>query len=453
MKKLLLLLLTTWYINAIAEPIFIITSDNVNVREKPITGKVIGKVGKCNSFQGGWYTDVEGWTGIQLPGLDGYISEKFVKEIPEVAFTRAMLGDYMGEQASENTSYSLGTLEEKDGVIVLYITDYTAPDESGFRGHISHVYAGEPDVCGINFTHYLYPYREDIPVKQQMTSGSALNVTYRFTATGDGELRSYDRILTLQESAGIKSKPATERDLFDLKGNVKQMAHARIFVKDESESELQQPASTNEDEENYYDDFDPVLDFVNVMLFSPDGFITEYVALNPEDNSKIKHLTYNSNGNAVSVSAVDDPESFSATYLRSAGDFGLYYKGEGKQQLKYLDDETGKWIKGDINELWIGETIPIQNGEKLTNYYRNSFNPPFISEAKDVDYVSITNNYNPTSDFPSSVIIGYSFGGEGLTIKADVKILETDSHGNWTKRQLISGGKLICAEVREISYY
>lgn len=450
MKKLLLLLLTTWYINAIAEPIFIITSDNVNVREKPITGKVIGKVGKCNAFQGGWYTDVEGWTGIQLPGLDGYISEKFVKEIPEVAFTRAMLGDYMGEQASENTSYSLGTLEEKDGVIVLYITDYTAPDESGFRGHISHVYAGEPDVCGINFTHYLYPYREDIPVKQQMTPQSALNVTYRFTATGDGELRSYDRILTLQESAGIKSKPATERDLFDLKGNVKQMAHARIYVKDEED---QQSEIKNNEDESYSYSFGSDIDFINVIVFSPEGFITEYVSLSPDDNKVIQHFVYNSNGNNVTVSSVDDPESFSAKYLRSAGDYGLYYKGEGKQQYKYLDDETGKWIKGAIDELSIGETIPIQNGEKLTNYYRNSFNPPFISEAKDVDYVSITNNYNPTSDFPSSVIIGYSFGGEGLTIEADVKILETDSHGNWTKRQLISGGKLICAEVREISYY
>lgn len=450
MKKLLLLLLTTWSLNAIAEPIFTITSDNVNVREKPITGKVIGKVGKCNSFQGGWYTDVEGWTGIQLPGLDGYISEKFVKEIPEVAFTRAMLGDYMGEQASENTSYSLGTLEEKDGVIVLYITDYTAPDESGFRGHISHVYAGEPDVCGINFTHYLYPYREDITVKQQMTPGNALNDAYRFTATGDGELRSYDRILTLQESAGIKSKPATERDLFDLKGNVKQMAHCRIYVKDEED---QQSGIKNDEDESYSYSFGSDIDFINVIGFSPEGFITEYVSLSPDDNKVIQHFVYNANGNNVTVSSVDDPELFSVKYLRSAGDYGLYYKGEGKQQLKYLDDETGKWIKGDINELWIGETIPIQNGEKLTKYSRSSFKPPFISEATDADYVSITNNYNSSSDFPSSIIIRYDFGVEGLTIEANVKILETDSHGNWTKRQLISGGKLICAEVREISYY
>lgn len=460
MKKILIaslmaLSLMALSMGVMAENIYVITADNVNVREKPATGKVVGKVGKCNSFSGGLYTDREGWAGITIPGLEGYISEKFVKEIPAVAFTRAMLGEYLGEHAAESTSYSMGTLEEKDGIILLHITDWTAPDEYGFRGHISHVYAGEPDIYGINFTHYLYPYRDDIPVRQQMTTDSYLGYTYKFTATGDGELRSYDRILTLQESAGIKSNPVTERDLFDLKGNVKQMAHARIFVKDESESEPepQQPAADSEDDEYYYDyNFDPVLDFINVMLFSPEGFITEYLAMNPEDNSTIKHLVYNSDGNNIKIKAIEYPRQFSPEYRIDASDFGIGYDGNEMQLMDFYDSDTGKSFS-EYRPMYCGDKIFHKSGEKLSEISRSAMTAPFVTEAENAVYVSITNKYDSSSEFPSTVIIGYDFGGEGITIEADVKVVETDSHGNWTKRLLLSDGKTICTEVREIAYY
>lgn len=128
MRNVLMILLMASALNAMAEKIYVVTADNVNVREKPISGKVVGKVGKCTSFSQGWFTDQEGWTGITIPGVDGFISEKFVKEVPAVPFNRSMLGEYMGEMSSEGVSYSIGSLDEKDGVVLLYITDYAVPD-------------------------------------------------------------------------------------------------------------------------------------------------------------------------------------------------------------------------------------------------------------------------------------------------------------------------------------
>lgn len=432
MRNVLMILLMASALNAMAEKIYVVTADNVNVREKPISGKVVGKVGKCTSFSQGWFTDQEGWTGITIPGVDGFISEKFVKEVPAVPFNRSMLGEYMGEMSSEGVSYSIGSLDEKDGVVLLYITDYAVPDESEFRGHFSHVYAGTPSLYGVKFTHYLYPYREDISVRDQMSAGNRLDNAYEFTATGEGELRSYDRVLTLQNSAGIKSKPVTERDLFELKGNVKKLAHARVFVKDDAGSSD--------------------LDMLNAIIFSPEGFVTEYVAMSPESKKVIKHLIYTADGKKVSVSSADDPGSFSATYIRDAGDFGIGYDGEGKRQFKYLNEETGKWIS-EYSRLIIQKKIPFQSGEKLTELYRSSDEAPFVTEALSAQSVRIINTYKPSFDHPSAVSLGYDFGAEGMTIDADVNIMETDDQGNWTKRVLLSNGKAFCSEEREIIYY
>ena len=191
-----------------AQDYYVVTGDNVNVRSQPVTGKVVGKVSSVNSFTG-WVAG-NGWVNFRIPSVSGAISDKFVRKVALRDFSRSMLGEYMGK-ASLPVSYSMGTLSEREGYVVLQVTDYTEPDgESGLRGHTSHVYAGIPNKDGISFTHYLYPYSEDKPLVQQMADAGPLEQPYEFVVTEEGELRAYDRGLEMQKSAGSQGAKMTE---------------------------------------------------------------------------------------------------------------------------------------------------------------------------------------------------------------------------------------------------
>lgn len=135
----------------------------------------------------------------------GYVSDKYLKKIEKHNFDSSYYGSYMDEVNSGNISYSIATIEEKDSMILMKINDYTAPDEvTGSRGQTTHVYAGEKirdydidglfDFDGIVFTNYLYPYNENVSVKEQCNENNAIN-PYFFITTGNEELRSSDRIL------------------------------------------------------------------------------------------------------------------------------------------------------------------------------------------------------------------------------------------------------------------
>ena len=209
-----------------AQDYYVVTGDNVNVRSQPVTGKVVGKVSSVNSFTG-WVAG-NGWVNFRIPSVSGAISDKFVRKVALRDFSRSMLGEYMGK-APLPVSYSMGTLSEREGYVVLQVTDYTEPDgESGLRGHTSHVYAGIPNKDGISFTHYLYPYSEDKPLVQQMADAGPLEQSYEFVVTEEGELRAYDRVLELQKSAGSQGAKMTERDIYMLKGNVNQARLIRV---------------------------------------------------------------------------------------------------------------------------------------------------------------------------------------------------------------------------------
>ena len=105
-----------------AQDYYVVTGDNVNVRSQPVTGKVVGKVSSVNSFTG-WDAG-NGWVNFRIPSVSGAISDKFVRKVALRDFSRSMLGEYMGK-APLPVSYSMGTLSEREGYVVLQVTDYT----------------------------------------------------------------------------------------------------------------------------------------------------------------------------------------------------------------------------------------------------------------------------------------------------------------------------------------
>jgi len=239
-----------------AQDYYVVTGDNVNVRSQPVTGKVVGKVSSVNSFTG-WDAG-NGWVNFRIPSVSGAISDKFVRKVALRDFSRSMLGEYMGKAPSP-VSYSMGTLSAREGYVVLQVTDYTEPDGgNGQRGHMSHVYAGIPNKDGISFTHYLYPYSEDKSLTEQMAEAGALEQPYDFVVTEEGKLRACDRVLELQKSAGSQGAKMTERDIYMLKGNVKQARLIRVYPENMMKS-LQEEENGNH----------PLCNFSNVMRFSP----------------------------------------------------------------------------------------------------------------------------------------------------------------------------------------
>ncbi len=426
LKQFLLFLACISFISSGAQDYYIVTADNVNVRNKPVDGEVLGKVGKTTSFVG-WFPN-NGWVQINLPGLRGYVSEKFLRKTDLKNFSKTMLGDYMGECSSENISYSIGSLKQKDGYLVLYLTDYTAPDEDfGIRGHITNVFAGIPTKNGISLTHYLYPYDDDKPLAQQMTRASALDTPYEFVVTDDNKLRSFDRVLELQESAGLKATPVSERNLFHLAGNVKRLEYARAYSKDFIASMNQETGGNH-----------PFENMVKIITFSPAGDIMSYTDINTADKSKINgKYEFSYNNNDVTVTGTRYSQPFSANYRRDIGEFGLSYEGNYRSEVD----------AGGINHSYALDF----NGNPNNITYSRAY-PPFVSyAADDLECIYHPSN-NPLS--PESADMCYQYGGDAWRFKnVQYKRIETDSHGNWIRRTAYIDGQPTYSEARKIEYY
>ena len=411
-----------------AQDYYVVTGDNVNVRSQPVTGKVVGKVSSVNSFTG-WDAG-NGWVNFRIPSVSGAISDKFVRKVALRDFSRSMLGEYMGK-APLPVSYSMGTLSEREGYVVLQVTDYTEPDgESGLRGHMSHVYAGIPNKDGISFTHYLYPYSEDKPLVQQMADAGPLEQPYEFVVTEEGELRAYDRVLELQKSAGSQGAKMTERDIYMLKGNVKQARLIRVYPENMMKS-LQEEENGNH----------PLCNFCNIMRFSPDGKITYYEGQKSTVGKleQVDSFTYTYDGKKVAVNGKRYGQPFQATYIREDGEFGIRYEGNfraGEFSAGLIDCQYAVNMDGVPFHVVYGSTTP-----------------PFVAYGNGESYEA-TFRYGENSTLPESMDFSLDYGGDSWNYDGcEIRAVKTDEHGNWTESMVYVDGQPIFKEIQTIVYY
>ena len=110
----------------------------------------------------------------------------------------------------------------------------------------------------------------------------------------------------------------TERDIYMLKGNVKQARLIRVYPENMMKS-LQEEENGNH----------PLCNFSNVMRFSPDGRITYYEGKKSTVGKleQVDSFTYTYNGKKVSVDGKRYGQPFQAAYTREAGEFGIRYEG------------------------------------------------------------------------------------------------------------------------------
>lgn len=197
LRKLLSLCAAFLFVMAQARDYYVVTGENVNLRQAPVNGKVVGKLNTSNSFLADEAEN--GWIYVDVPGeAKGYISSKYVKKTGLKTFSKSMLGNYFGLLSDSEWSYSFAVLKEKDGYIVLDITDYSQPDEFGLRRQMTHIFVGLPTSDGVTFTHYLYAYDPDAPLKPQIHNEDRMDTPYSFVVTEDNNLRSFDRVLEKQ---------------------------------------------------------------------------------------------------------------------------------------------------------------------------------------------------------------------------------------------------------------
>lgn len=106
-----------------AQDYYVVTKENVDVYQYPAAGEVVGKVGTMNSFTA-WEAG-DGWMEFKTPVVSGCVPAKYLRKTAHGEFSRAMLGDYIGK-APAPVSYSTATLSEKEGYVVLQLTDLSS---------------------------------------------------------------------------------------------------------------------------------------------------------------------------------------------------------------------------------------------------------------------------------------------------------------------------------------
>ncbi|MBQ0029669.1 MAG: hypothetical protein KBT32_04460 [Bacteroidales bacterium] len=125
---------------------------------------------------------------------------------------------------------------------------------------------------------------------------------------------------------------------------------------------------------------------------------------------------------------------------------GLAAKFDEKGQLIYRMT-SGMGNRCQILEQPDGSLYMTWTGTVL--YYTNSGKLDSIVGGEEGYYFSQIYNYGPDGNVNEIVYIeGNEQEGETLREKRNVKVLETDAHGNWLKRK--EGDMVV---VREISYY
>lgn len=396
---------------------FTVKGKGVNVRKAPVSGSVIGKVSPPCSF---YSEEKDGWVELWYDGQRDYISSQFVEEVELADFSRKHLGDYMGDSRTYAEGYSIASLKEKDGYVVLSLTDYSDAQDSGMRMQTSLVLAGKPEKNGVRFTHELYPYHEDVPLCEQMTDEAKMD-DYVLVAGKDGTLYTPDRTLEPQETArDAEDLPLTERSLFMLRGDVKSVYYLRSY----SEAYLRD----NKDA--------PFSNFAHIYNFSEEGDLTG-VSLYDGNSNKTAEYTFARQGNNVKASATT--HTFHARYVRDISNFEISYSGD--------------WSRDDGSAGSIGNTYAFDMKGRMADQSFDRCAPPFITHGDgDGDYQRY--RYGTDSTLPDNIYFDVSYGGDGWFLQADIKDMKIDTQGNWTERKAFDeGGNLLFIEKRNISYY
>lgn len=401
---------------------FTLKGKGVNVRKAPISGNVIGKVSPPCSF---YAEEKNGWVELWYNGQRGYMSSQFVEEVELADFSRRHLGEYMGDSQTykDTGGYSIANLKEKDGYVILSVTDYSDAQDSGMRMQMSFVFAGMPENNGVRFTHELYPYQEDVPVGEQMTD-EAKRDDYVLVVGKDGTLYTPDRVLEPQETAkDAEDLPLTERSLFMLRGDVKSVRYLRSY-----------PGAFLQS----YDEDVPFSNFAHIYNFSEEGDLTG-VSLYDGNINKVAEYTFARQGNKVKASGTMHSLHANAEYVRDISNFEISYKGE--------------WTRDDGSAGMIGNTYAFDMKGRMANQSFDCCAPPFVTHGEgDGDYQRY--QYGADSMLPDKIYFDFSYGGDGWFLQADIKDVKIDAQGNWTERKAFDeDGNLMFMEQRKISYY
>ena len=403
------------------------TGDGVNLRQAPVDGKVIGQVSKGTMFSSPGPSD--GWCYMTTPLQGGYISEKFVREVPVGEYSRRMIGDVMGTPTDPAWSYSLGNLSEHDGWMVLNFNNWSEPMESGFRmSDEGYTYVGRPSTDGITFTYRVRGLDLDSPVRPQLEGVPELERPYDMivekTSDGSIELRTFDNSFQLQEPKGPKDPAISERSLFELKGNVKKLVRARSFTPQYMEGM-----------ENI------LLNFVDQIEFSREGNITAYLVMDSDTERTIAQYVYQRDGNKVKVTGKRDNYPFEAHYTQTNSNFSIDYS-DGEAELKLDEGENGALVDYGYSLEWNGYPRTTMSEEMYA---------PFMIEAYGA--LSMTSEYDKSTNLPVKGEVNVDYGGDGWVFSVEYRDLQTDSQGNWTKRVAYQEGTPVFVELRNIEYY
>lgn len=408
-----------------AQDYYVVTKENVDVYQYPAAGEVVGKVGTMNSFTA-WEAG-DGWMEFKTPVVSGCVPAKYLRKTAHGEFSRAMLGDYIGK-APAPVSYSTATLSEKEGYVVLQLTDFVEPDSQGGQGsQASYVYVGVPRNNGVTFTHSLYPYVSNESLALQVEGSRPLREPYEFVVAEGGVLRAYDRLLEVQQSLHREDVPVAERNLFQLRGNVKEVGYVRAYRDDFLKT---MDKDTNGSH--------PLRNMFKSLSFSPDDNLAVYE--NYDGNMKlIEKYIFASDGSDVLAEGERNGQPFRAAYTRKEGNFGITYRGS------YEDGESGHGlIECDYALNMNGVPFNITHS-------RNA--PPFV-DFGDGERYDITYRYRQDGSLPSAMSFRFGYGGKSWEYKdAEIKEVKTDSCGNWTERVVFVNGVLFFKEKQTITYY
>ena len=420
MTGMMAMLLTATSLTAAAQKYYTLTGKNIVLRDKPGGGVVKDKVSAPFTFRS--LDEEENATGgyvcLWHKRMKVYVSRQFIKEITPAKFSRNHLGNYTGKAGGE-TSYALANLQAKDGCLLMTITDYTAPQGvNGMRGHITHVMAGDPWAYGVNLTHYLYPYNANVSLRKQMTDDARQDDMW-LIAAADGKLYAPHYIFEPQSEAKAKvtDTPITERNIFMLKGAVKEMRYVRI---------CQRPFLQSEGVDC------PFTTFHMTCRFTTAGDI-DRVLLVDGNAKKLGDYVFTHNGDNISVSG-----SITATYKRTISNFDISYDGR-------YQSANGTGL--------INNTYSFNMYGSLFAQTFSPWEPPFTVDYRKVEYEKLAYTYSGDTSTPTAITMTECAGPDDFIYKTTVKNIVKDAHGNWTERRVYAGGTYMFYEKRIISYY
>ncbi|MDE5881997.1 MAG: hypothetical protein K2H60_09725, partial [Muribaculaceae bacterium] len=375
-------------------------------------------------------SSVDSVSGLASAGQPQILPNYRIKKLDVKDFSKTLLGEYMGEMKGGDWSYSIGTLKEKDGYLLLILTDYTE-EEEGFRGHMTHVYAGVPDWEGISFTHYLYPYDDDRSLVEQIREETPLDSPYTFVITEDNKLRSVDRVLELQESYGIKDTPVSERNMFHLAGKVQNFLYIRLYMQDFLEM-------VKDDEYG-----DPFENTGYEVKFSKGGDLVAATQFDASAEAIAKYdFKYSNNGEVIVDGKVGE-NIFNAKYKRRISPFKIEYDG-----IQKLYDNKGETLGGGS----LRNSIELNLNGYPVQIYKANHLPPFVMDADgDIRYIYYSDS---NSLVPTSGQMTYWYGPDAFQFdNVEFKDIKTDNVGNWILRKVYIDGNCAYIESRDIVYY